>query len=130
MNCWSAQQLITALVSHSADLFQDDVVLIDHAQAQVFRGRAMAQSLLLDLFCTGFPGAQAEIHTIVENGHYTVVEFTFLGCQCGPFMGIAPTDQLVAVPVALVSQMREGKVGRVSLYYDAGTLLRQLGLAL
>jgi predicted ester cyclase len=129
MNPWNTQQLIEALVHQPSVIFQEDVVVIDHAQAQVFRGRAAAQSLFFAFFITGFPGAQAGIHTVVEDSHYTVVELTFSGCQRGPFMGIAPTGQPVAVPMALVCRMMMGKVVRVSLYYDAGTLLRQLGLA-
>jgi predicted ester cyclase len=130
MNSWNTRQLIESFFNQSADLVEDDLVLIDHAQSQVFRGRTTAQALVLDLLSTSFPAAQAEIYTVVEDGYYTVVELIFLGCHCGPFMGIAPTGRLVALPLALVSQRREGKIERVSLYYDAGTLLRQLGLAL
>jgi hypothetical protein len=44
-------------------------------------------------------------------------------------MGLPPTGQEVAIPMALFCQIKAGQIQRATLYYDAGTLLRQLKLA-
>jgi predicted ester cyclase len=129
MTVWSGWQLMERLMQQPDQRFQDDLLLIDHAQAQVFRGWATIQSHLRAVIDVGFPNAQIDIRTMLEDGHYTVVECTFRGSQWGPFMGITATGRPVAVPLVLVCQRCAGKIGRISLYYDAGALLRQLGLA-
>ena len=45
-------------------------------------------------------------------------------------MGIPPTGRAVAIPMALFCEIERQEIQLASLYYDAGTLLRQLGLAL
>jgi predicted ester cyclase len=45
-------------------------------------------------------------------------------------MGIPPTGREIAVPMALFFWIDAEQIRQVTLYYDAGTLLRQLGLAL
>jgi hypothetical protein len=45
-------------------------------------------------------------------------------------MGILPTGREVVVPMALFCWIEAREIRKASLHYDAGTLLRQLGLAL
>ncbi len=108
----------------------DDVLFIDQAQALTYTGRAAAEILLCSFFTFGFSHARVDAPTLTINNETAVLEFTFRGRQSSSFLGIAPTGRTVAVPMVLTCGIRDGQVWRANLCYDAGTLLRQLGLAL
>lgn len=61
-----------------------------------------------------------------------VVQFDFRGTHTGPLQGpngeIPPTGRAVDVPVCDVFQLRNGKAVGVHSYFDAATLMTQLGL--
>ena len=125
------RQIIEAFaVDYAAVPLAEDVVFLDRAQGRAFRGRAEVEALLRAFYVEGFPGAQMEVGCIVVDDASAVLEFTLHGRQEGPFLGIPPTGRQVDLPVTIVFQLTDGQVRAASLYYDAGTLLRQLGLAL
>ncbi|MCI0394871.1 MAG: ester cyclase [Chloroflexi bacterium] len=106
------------------------MVLLEQGQGRTFTGRLAVQKLLQAFLADGFATAQVELHTSARDEQAAVWEFTFTGRHSGRFMGLPPTGRNVCLPMAVVCQIREGQVTRMALYYDAGTLLRQLGLAL
>jgi predicted ester cyclase len=85
--------------------------------------------MLNTFFLHGFTDIQTEVQTILVGEKEAVLAFVFRGRQDGPFMGIPPTQQEVAVPMVVICQMEEDGIKQMTLYYNAGTLLRQLGLA-
>lgn len=107
----------------------EDVILEDQAQGQVFRGRA-AVTAVLYAFSQGFPNARLEIRSQAQNGTAVFVELVFQGQQHGRFLGIPATGRQVTVAMVIVCQLYQERICRIALFYDAGTLLRQLGLAL
>ena len=125
------QQLLEQFIHNPPMLaLADDIILIDHAQARTYTGRAAAEILLCNFFTFGFTHAQIDAPTLTIDNGTAVLKFTFHGRQTGSFLGIAPTGRAVAVPMVLTCGIRDGQVWRANLCYDAGTLLRQLGLAL
>lgn len=108
----------------------DDVIMVDQAQARTFTGRAAAESLLYTFFTSGFTSTLVSDPLLTVDGVNAVLEFTFQGRQTGPLFGIAPTGRAVVLPMVLACQLCNGAVWRARLYYNAGVLLRQLGLAL
>jgi predicted ester cyclase len=81
-------------------------------------------------FIEGFAEVRIEIHRLIADEHAAALEFTFRGRHQGRFMGIPPTSREVVIPMALFCRIEAREIRQASLYYDAGTLLRQLGLAL
>jgi len=125
------RRLMAAFVrAPAAAPLAEDVVLEDVAQRRTCLGRDEAAGLLRAFFVEGFPAAQIEAEQLLADGEAAMLQFTFCGRQEGPFLGIPPTGRPVAVPMVLVCQIRDGRIQRAVLYYDAGRLLRQLGLAL
>jgi predicted ester cyclase len=108
----------------------ETAVLQDHAQARSFSGPQAIRDWLRALFEEGFPHSRIDIHRVIADGNGAAAEYTLRGRQAGPFAGIRPTGHEVALPMVFICEIREGRISLANLYYDTGTLLRQLDLAL
>ena len=108
----------------------EDVILEDHGQSMVYRGRPAVTAVLEAYFKGGFSDGRMNVQEIFTNGPSQVVTFVFHGRQDGAFLGIPATGREVSVPMILLIRVTEEKIRYLAWYYDAGTLLRQLGLSL
>mgnify|MGYP001261770299 CR=1 FL=1 len=108
----------------------EEIVVQDLAQNCTYRRRGGVQRLLQAFFAEGFSEVRLNPQTVLADEKAAMVEFVFYGRHAGVFMSIPATGQRVAVPMVLVCQIAEGFVVHISWYYDAGTLLRQMRLAL
>ena len=108
----------------------DDIVLHDLAQNCVYRRRTAVYPLLLTFFVEGFSEVRMEKQTLLADERSAIVEFVFYGHHKGVFLSIPSTGKRVMVPMVLVCQIADGYIHHIRWYYDAGCLLRQLGLAL
>jgi steroid delta-isomerase-like uncharacterized protein len=108
----------------------ETVVVQDQAQARAYSGRAAAEGLLRAFYADGFSDSRMDVRCIIADESTAVLEFTFQGRHTGLFVGIPPTGREVTLPMAIICEIFEGRICRARLYYDTGTLLRQLGLAL
>jgi steroid delta-isomerase-like uncharacterized protein len=122
--------LLEAFVERTAMALAEEVVFWDQAQSRSFSGRAAVEAVWQALFADGFAEVRIEVQRLITDETAEALEFTFRGWHRGRFMGIPPTGREVAIPMALFCWIDAGKIQQASLYYDAGTLLRQLGLAL
>jgi steroid delta-isomerase-like uncharacterized protein len=117
-------------VEQSAAALAEDAVFRDQAQERSVAGRATVAGMWQAWLADGFDEAQVDVHAFVGDDTTAALEFRFRGRHRGHFMGIAPTGREVAIPMALFCGIAAGRIRRATLYYNAGTLLRQLGLAL
>ena len=108
----------------------DDVVLEDHGQSMVYRGRTAVLPILRAYFVDGFADGRVTVHTTLTNDQTIVIAFVFNGRHQGTFLGIPATGREVTVPMILLGHINQQHIQHLILYYDAGTILRQLGLAL
>lgn len=108
----------------------EDVVLQDLAQNCTYRRRSDVHRLLRAFFEEGFSEVKTTQQTLLADEKSAVVEFVFYGVHKGVFLSIPATGQRVVIPMVLVCHITGGSICRISWYYDAGTLLRQLRLAL
>ncbi len=106
-----------------------DVVLVDHAQDAVYEGKTAVAAVLTSFLEDGF-SEKAAVRTLLVQQPVALLEVMVRGRHRRPFMGIPPTDREVTLPLALVCRWQTGRLHHVALYYDAGSLLRQLDLAL
>jgi predicted ester cyclase len=60
-----------------------------------------------------------------------VVEFDLLGTHAGPFLGLAPTGRAFRCRMIALFLCEDGgdRIVCERVYFDAATMLRQLGLA-
>lgn len=107
-----------------------DVVLEDHGQSRVYHGRTTVLPILRAYFVDGFADGRVTVHTALTNEQTIVIAFVFNGRHKGLFLGIPATGREVTVPMILLGHISQQQIQHLILYYDAGTILRQLGLAL
>jgi steroid delta-isomerase-like uncharacterized protein len=109
----------------------DDFQLVDIAVGQTFQGPEGFRQWL-QAFLTAFPDTQAHPTTIIAEGDWLASEHTGRGTHTGPLVGpagtIPPTGRSIEVQIAEIYQIRDGKVALLHAYYDAATILRQLGV--
>lgn len=87
----------------------------------------------LKLWTTALSDARVEIINLVASGDWVAVEFTGKGNHnAGPLLGpkgpIPPTGKPVDLSFCEVFKLKNGKISFVRTYFDAATLMRQLGL--
>ena len=134
-NAATARAFIDAYNAHDWDaavgMSTPDVEIVDVASGQRFQGPEGIR-LFLQIWATAFPDSRVEATMVVADEQGAVIEFVGRGTQTGPLQGprgdIPPTGRSVAVSFAQTFEMREGKIARGRLYFDAMTLLVQLGV--
>lgn len=75
----------------------------------------------------GLPDAHFELVSVTIGESGVVEESVLTGTQTGPLFGLPPTGKPVRLPLTIVFPMRAGKILGERLYFDLGTLQRQLG---
>lgn len=109
--------------------FSKDGVLRIIATGEVMHGRgelrADAEALL-----GAFPDLRMEHNRTYECGEAVcVIEWTLTGTHEGEYIGIPPTHRLVELPACSIFTLGADRlVGEEVVYFDAATLLRQLGV--
>lgn len=78
-----------------------------------------------------FPDQRNEIHSIRQADDAVIVEFDLLGTHSGPFLGIAPTGREFRCRMAAFFIFEAGtdRIECERVYFDAATILNQLGIA-
>jgi predicted ester cyclase len=97
----------------------------------LMEGRAAVREQFVRPFITGFPGNRHVAKNMIFGPDVVVVEWSFEAEHKGPFAGRAATGARVEVPGCSVYQYDSAKrqitAGRI--YFDVGTLLKQIGAA-
>lgn len=75
-----------------------------------------------------FPDQRNEIHTLRHADDAVIVEFDLLGTHAGEFLGIAPTGKTFRARMAAIFEFEDDRVVCERIYFDSGTILRQLGI--
>jgi ketosteroid isomerase-like protein len=118
-------------LARAASLVTEDFELVDVAAGLTFHG---PEGLLqwFQGFLTAGPDARTEILTTIVAGDWVATEhigrFTHTGPLLTPGGEIAPTGRKVELQIAEIYQLREGNLSLLRAYYDAATMMRQLGL--
>ena len=106
-----------------AAIYTDDVVYEDVPFGLVARGHAEMRKLAADFF-TGVPDLKLEIVSQTSAGNRGSVEWIFSGTDVGLFK----TGKKFSVRGASVYETRGGKCSSNRDYYDAASIMRQVGV--
>jgi predicted ester cyclase len=97
----------------------------------LMEGKAAVREQFVRPFITGFPGNRHVAKNMIFGRDVVAVEWSFEAEHKGPFAGRTATGARVEVPGCSVyewdSAKRQITAGRI--YFDVGTLLKQLGAA-
>lgn len=97
----------------------------------LMEGKSAVREQFVRPFITGFPGNRHIAKNMIFGPGVVVVEWSFEAEHNGPFAGCAATGARVEVPGCSVYEYdparRQITGGRI--YFDVGTLLKQIGVA-
>jgi steroid delta-isomerase-like uncharacterized protein len=114
-----------------AALTADGCEVVAIAFGQTFHGPAGMRAYMQN-WITGFPDGRVEITHVIASGGNVVTEFVGRGTHTAslgtPAGELKATGRAAELPVCDVIELKDGKVERLRTYFDAATLLRQLGL--
>ncbi len=108
----------------------EDLILNDLGQGRVFDTTLGIVEFFQAFFVSGFQDARVELVAWETQNTGFTLETRLYGCQDGPFMGIPATGRKISLPLTLRGRLETGRLRYLEFDYDAGDLLRQLGLAL
>jgi len=126
-----AREAMDAWNSHDpmqvAKLCAEDVVVEGDAVGAPLTGRE-AYRQFAQTYMDAFPDLRFEFDVPLASADRVVVEWRAIGTNDGPLMGMPPTGRQSVVNGCNVIEYRDGKIARQRSYWDAATLLRNLGL--
>ncbi len=80
------------------------------------------------MYMNAFPDLRLEIKNIYTSGDVVVAEFVCRGTHQGKLMDIKPTGRKIVLPICDIVEVREGKIFAEREYFDAASMLQQLGV--
>ena len=75
-----------------------------------------------------FPDQRNVVHAMHHADDAVIVEFDLLGTHRGTFLGVAPTGRAFTCRMAAVFLFAGDRIVCERVYFDAVTILRQLGI--
>jgi steroid delta-isomerase-like uncharacterized protein len=97
------------------------------ATGEKFVGREGVARFYTGLFA-GVPDANFDLRDVFISENGVVEESLLTGTQTGSLLGIPPTGRAIRLPLTIVFPYRDNTFLGERLYFDWGTLQRQLGL--
>ena len=119
-------------VDESAQWVADGCEWLDVPSGTVFRGPD-GYIEFDSAWIRAFPDARIEVTNMVASGDLVATELTARGTHQGPLIGptgatIQPTGRPIGMRCIEVQQYGGGQIVRARFYYDALTVMRQLGV--
>jgi len=118
-------------IDKSLALVTDDVKWMNIPFNVNYTGRAGFREFL-DNWTTAMADCKVEIVNLVAGDEWSVVEFIGRGTHTGPLAGpqgsIPATRNKLELKCCEVLRVKDGQIAEGHVYFDAATLLRQLGV--
>ncbi len=90
-------------------------------------GRDAAREFM-KMYVSAFPDLHFHVDQTLASGEFVVSRYTATGTHRGILMGIPATNRSATIHGCSVGQMSNEKIVRNWIYWDSGSLLRQLGV--
>lgn len=127
---YNRQMTLQLMAGDTAVPLTDHVILKDHAQSTTVIGQDAVIDSLRAFFLQAFADTAVEINTLLADGKTTALSLLLSGRQVAPFWGLPCAGRHVTLSLVMICRFQADHIAAIELYYDGGTLLRQLGLAL
>jgi predicted ester cyclase len=116
-----------AASQHSdVSMMSPDVVFRVMATGQEFRTPEGVLGML-NWFYHGAFEARADERTRIVGEGIVAIEADFVGRHTGEFAGIAGTGKDVNVPLAVVYELRDGRIAEGRIYFETPAFMAQVG---
>ena len=133
-NIKTAMALIDSFNAH--DLSQWYETLADDYTASYPGARGLSKKQAREYnqpFISGFPDIHFDVHQTLVDGDHVVIRWTASGTHTEPLTPrsaetIPPTGKTVSVPVAVITEVKNGQIVSEWTGWDQVELMTQLGL--
>lgn len=126
-----ARSFFDAMGSHDPErmleLWDDDGVEEVLPAGSVFRGKQEIGAFLRALLGSS-SDLEVTVDRVVADDSRAVVEWRFRGTFDGSFQGLEPTGKALDLRGVDILEIEDGRVKRLTAYYDASTFARQVGM--
>jgi steroid delta-isomerase-like uncharacterized protein len=119
---WSSQDIDRILT-----LCTDDCIYEDVTMSAVSRGKSEIRTFAGAVF-GAFPDFKIEMTTGFVAGDRAAAEWTMSGTHKGDLPNLPATGKRFSIRGATICELRDGRIKRVSDYWDMVTFLKQIGL--
>ncbi|NIS70811.1 MAG: hypothetical protein GTO12_18290 [Proteobacteria bacterium] len=127
-----AKKWLNAMNEHDVDqmssLCWEDAVGDEVADPPPAESREGIAKSYRELFA-GFPDCKAEILNIFSGQNQVLAEVRWSGTNQKDFRGTPATGKLVDIRIAYIFQIEDGKIRRITEYYDGAAVASQMGLS-
>jgi len=104
----------------------EDIVSDEVAEPEPFSGVDAFKQAYSDLF-QGYPNCTVKVEECSVDGSAVICQVRWRATNSGPFRGAEPTGKDVDLRIAYFFKLKDGKISRITEYYDVATLLVQQG---
>jgi steroid delta-isomerase-like uncharacterized protein len=112
----------------------DQVIADTHALGDpTISGRGVGPSAYrrqVERFLAGLPDLKLNVDDTISEGDKLVVYWTITGTHLGEFLGVPPTNKLVAFSGITINQIADVKVLESTVIWDGIGLMKQFGIEL
>ncbi len=109
-----------------ARLLDEQVVAEEVAEPEPCRGVEAFKVSYRELF-QGYPDCSCRVLATYDAGTDVICEVLWSATNSGEFKGSKPTGKPVELRIAYFFKLQEGRIIRITEYYDLATLLVQQG---
>lgn len=121
---------ISAMNDHDVEkmgrLCTEGIVADEVAEAEPFIGIGAFKQAYLDVF-QGYPDCVAEALETFVDGDTVISQVRWYATNSGVFRGAEPTHKKVDLRIAYFFSLKDGKIDRITEYYDLASILTQQG---
>jgi steroid delta-isomerase-like uncharacterized protein len=110
-----------------SSLCWEDALGDEVAAPPAAEGRDAIAKSYRDLF-HGFPDCKAEITNTFSGGNQVLAEVRWRGTNTADFKGTPATHKPVDIRIAYIFKIDQGKIRRITEYYDGAAVAAQMGL--
>jgi steroid delta-isomerase-like uncharacterized protein len=114
-------------LNRMGELCWEDVVADEVAEPQPVQGRNALVEAYRELF-EGFPDCRGDITNIFAGQDQVLAEVRWKGTNKGDFRGVPATGKVVDIRIAYIFKVKDGKIKRITEYYDGAAVAKQMGL--
>jgi steroid delta-isomerase-like uncharacterized protein len=110
----------------------DQVIADTHALGDpTIAGRGVGPAAYrrqVERFLTGLPDLRFNVDDTISEGDKLVVYWTITGTHRGEFLGVPPTNKLVAFSGITINEIADGKILESTVIWDGLGLMKQFGI--
>ena len=113
-------------VERMAQYCTESIIADEVAESEPFIGVDNFKKAYSEVF-QGYPDCVADVEEWFVDGNAVICQVRWRATNSGVFRGAEPTGKRVDLRIAYFFKLKDGRIDRITEYYDVATLLVQQG---